>query len=178
MRTSEEQLRAMMVKGMDGDAAAHGALLRLLVPLLRSFYRRRVHDGDEDIEDLVQETLIAIHTRRASYDRDRAFTAWLFASALQDGRPLSPSTPHGPDRTVGRHPGRRRVRRRQLGTAGHNALASRPPGKQAEAIRHTKIDGLSVAEAAEKAGIGESDVKVSVHRGLKTLAARIRGVRQ
>ena len=47
--------------------------------------------------------------------------------------------------------------------------------KQARAIRDTHLDGKSVAEAAAAAGIGESDVKVSVHRGLKALAARLRG---
>jgi RNA polymerase sigma-70 factor (ECF subfamily) len=49
------------------------------------------------------------------------------------------------------------------------------PRKQADAIRDTRLDGLSIAEAASSAGIGESDVKVSVHRGLKALAARVRG---
>ena len=49
------------------------------------------------------------------------------------------------------------------------------PAKQANAIRETRIEGLSVAETATRAGIGQSDVKVSIHRGLKALAARIRG---
>ena len=179
MRTSEEQLRAMMVAGMDGDAAAHGALLRLLVPLLRSFYRRRIHDGDDDIEDLVQETLIAIHTRRASYDRDRAFTAWLFAVARY--------------KMIDHFRRRRRMvaierledilvaegfEDASLARLDAARLLHDLPAKQAEAIRQTKINGLSVAEAAEKAGIGESDVKVSVHRGLKALAARVRGEHQ
>ena len=61
-------------------AADHHRPPRALVPILTAFDRRRMPRGDE-IEDLVQETLIAIHTRRASYDRDRAFTAWLFAIA-------------------------------------------------------------------------------------------------
>ncbi len=47
--------------------------------------------------------------------------------------------------------------------------------KQAQAIRDTKIEGLSIAEAAEKAGISEADVKISVHRGLKALANRLKG---
>ncbi len=55
-------------------------------------------------------------------------------------------------------------------------LATLSP-KQARAIRETQVEGKSVAEAAAAAGIGESDVKVSVHRGLKALAARIRGTR-
>jgi DNA-directed RNA polymerase specialized sigma24 family protein len=51
------------------------------------------------------------------------------------------------------------------------------PEKQARAIRQTRLNGHSMAEAARNAGIGESDVKVSVHRGLKSLAARFRGDR-
>jgi RNA polymerase sigma-70 factor (ECF subfamily) len=49
------------------------------------------------------------------------------------------------------------------------------PPKQAQMIRATHIEGASIAEAAAASGYGESDVKVSVHRGLKALAARIRG---
>lgn len=52
MRASEEQLNAWMVGGLNGDAAAHAALLRALVPLLRAFFHRRMGDGG-DIEDLV-----------------------------------------------------------------------------------------------------------------------------
>jgi DNA-directed RNA polymerase specialized sigma24 family protein len=47
------------------------------------------------------------------------------------------------------------------------------PPKQADAIRAVKLDGLSVAEAADRQGIGESDIKVSIHRGLKSLMQRI-----
>jgi len=40
---------------------------------------------------------------------------------------------------------------------------------------HVKLEGLSVAETARLTGLSESAVKVGVHRGLKALAARIRG---
>jgi len=53
-------------------------------------------------------------------------------------------------------------------------LLSTLPEKQAHAIRQTRIEGHSVAEVARNSGMGESDVKVSVHRGLKALAARLR----
>jgi DNA-directed RNA polymerase specialized sigma24 family protein len=46
--------------------------------------------------------------------------------------------------------------------------------KQARAIRDTHIEGRSIAEAAVGAGIGESDVKISVHRGFKAIADRMR----
>ena len=178
MPKSEDQLRAWMTGGLDGDAASHAALLRSLVPLLRGFYRRRLGDGAE-LEDLVQETLIAVHTRRTSYDRDRPFTAWLFSIArykLIDHL-------------------RRNRRRRTVEdlvetpyVAGFDEASDASidvgrlldglPRKQAAAIRRTRLDGLSTAEAAKVAGMGESDVKVSVHRGLKALAARIAGERR
>jgi RNA polymerase sigma-70 factor (ECF subfamily) len=38
-----------------------------------------------------------------------------------------------------------------------------------------KLTGMSVAETARLTGTSESAVKVNVHRGLKALAAKIRG---
>ena len=176
MQTAEEELKALMVDGLDGDATAHAGLLRALVPLLRSFYHRRLRSAGDNVEDLVQETLIAVHTRRATYDRDRPFTAWLYAIARH--------------RLVD-HYRRQRVSvsldELELDLAAENPeaailahidverlLATLTP-KQARAIRDTQVDGKSVAQAAAEAGMGESDVKVSVHRGLKLLMTRITG---
>lgn len=176
MRADEETLRGLMVDGLGGDAVAHATLLRLLVPLLRSYYRRRASGSDDDIEDLVQETLIAVHTRRATYDRERVFTAWLFAVARY--------------KMIDHF---RRTRRLQpiegledllVADDFEPATAARIdvedlleilPPKQARIIRATKLQGLTAAEAAAADGISESDAKVSVHRGLKALMARIQG---
>jgi RNA polymerase sigma-70 factor (ECF subfamily) len=176
LRYSEEQLQTMMVAGLGGDPQAHESLLTILVPLLRSFYRRRIRDATDDVEDLVQETLIAVHKRRASYDRKRPFTAWLYAIARY--------------KLADHFRYRRRFCRFEeleeiLATEGFEEasvavvdiqrLLDSLPAKQARLIRDTKLDGLTVDEAAESARVGRSDVKVSVHRGLKALAARIRG---
>jgi DNA-directed RNA polymerase specialized sigma24 family protein len=59
MLESEVQLKAWMLGGLDGDSTAHAALLRALVPLSESFYRRRLRGTEEDVQDLVQETLIS-----------------------------------------------------------------------------------------------------------------------
>jgi RNA polymerase sigma factor (sigma-70 family) len=176
VRNSEEFLRTMMVAGLGGDREAHECLLTALVPLLRSFYRRRIRGAEDDAEDLVQETLIAVHNRRASYDRNRAFTAWLYAIARYK---------------LADHFRRRRrlcpiedleeilvtegFEEASAATLDVQRLLERLPAKQAQLIRDTKLDGLSVTEAAESARVGSSDVKVSVHRGLKALAALIRG---
>jgi RNA polymerase sigma factor (sigma-70 family) len=174
MKLGEEQLRDWMLCGLAGDAAAHGQLLGALVPLLRRFYRRRM-TGDEDaIEDLVQETLIAVHSRRLTYDPGRPFTGWLFAIArykmIDHFRRRRKHCPiEGLEDILATEgfedaAGARRDIDRLLDTL---------PAKQARAIRATRIEGLSVAEAAQRDRIGESDVKVSVHRGLKALARLI-----
>jgi RNA polymerase sigma-70 factor (ECF subfamily) len=176
VRIGEEQLRALMLAGLDGDGAAHAALLDLAASLLRSFYRRRARADADDIEDLVQETLIAVHDRRASYDRDRPFAPWLFAIArykmIDHFRRRSRLQP------IDEFDGMLAVEGFEDASLARTDLArllDRLPAKQAQAIRATRIEGLSVAEAAARAGIGESDVKVSVHRGLKALAARVKG---
>ncbi|WP_343610973.1 sigma-70 family RNA polymerase sigma factor [Novosphingobium sp.] len=178
MQASEAQLKAWMIAGLGGDAVAHELLLRALVPLLTSFYRRRMRDADSDVEDLVQETLISVHGKRATYDRDRPFTAWLYAIAryrlIDHVRRRKLSVPIEDVETILMAEGFEEALSARMDV---EALLSTLSPKQARAIRETQVEGLSIAEAAEKAGLGESDVKVSVHRGLKTLAARLRGER-
>jgi RNA polymerase sigma factor (sigma-70 family) len=175
MRADETQLRTWMLSGLDGNSADHGCLLHALVPILSAFYNRRM-TASHDVEDLVQETLIAVHTRRATYDRERPFTAWLFS--------------------IARYKMIDQFRRKRLtvsidelehilmvegfeGSSGArldvDGLLDTLPPKQARMIRATRIDGDSIAEAASAHGYGESDVKISIHRGLKALSARIRG---
>jgi len=175
MAQSEDQLKALMVRGLDGESAAHAALLRALVPLLHSFYRRRLRGAEEDVEDLVQETLIAIHTRRATYDRHRPFTAWLYAVAryrlIDHIRRRRVVVPIEDVETILVAEGFEDAANARIDI--DSLLATLSP-KQARAIRDTHLTGKSIAEAAQSAGIGESDVKVSVHRGLKALATRIK----
>ena len=176
MAESEAQLRAWMLGGLDGDEREHAALLRALVPVLHSFYRRRMRGAEGDVEDLVQETLISVHERRSSYDRGRPFTAWLYAVAryrLIDyyrRRKLAVSI-EDVDRILAAEGFEEAVTARM---DVDNLLNTLTP-KQARAISDTRLDGKSIAEAAAAAGIGESDVKISVHRGLKAIASRIRG---
>lgn len=175
MRFDDDPLRALMLAGLAGDGTAHAALLRALLPRLRSFFRRRLNGRDDDIEDLVQETLIAVHQRRATYDPDRPFGAWFHAIARyklidryrRRGRtvPLDDVPELADDFAFDEASDAQRDVNRLLDTI---------PAKQAAVLRATRIDGLSTAEAAERLGIGESDVKVSAYRGLKALAERVK----
>lgn len=176
MQPSEEQLWALMTRGMDGDAGAHESLLRIIAPMLRRFYRHRLAHLDDQIEDLVQETLIAVHVRRASYQRDRPFAPWLYAIARYRmidhlRRQRAALTLDALDQMLASEGFEDACGARMDVTR----LLSNLTPKQARAIRDTHIEGRTVAEAAAAARISVADVKVSVHRGMKRLAARIRG---
>src|SRR5580692_360554 len=82
--TSELELRALMISGLDGDAAAHRTLLENLSSRLRGYFKgqlSRIGRGPVEAEDLVQEALMAIHTRRHTYDPAQLFTPWVYAIA-------------------------------------------------------------------------------------------------
>lgn len=179
LRDTELRLHALFLEGNDGDARAYRAFLQATATHLRAFLRRRLQRWPDEVEDLVQESLLAIHNQRLSYDPGVPLTAWIYAIAryklidwlrrharreglhepLDDEHALFSSA----DQDAGEA-------RRDL--AG---LLDALPEKQREAIVLTKLNGLSVREAASALQMTEAAVKVSVHRGLKTLAATLRG---
>lgn len=175
---TETRLRGLMLAALDGDAAAYRTLLAELGRHLRPYFTRRLTPAfASHAEDLVQETLLAIHTRRMTYDRARPFTAWLHAIAhhkfvdhvrrqsIRLTVPLDDNAPiFAPDAAEDA------LARRDL-----NTLLDTIPARTSDLIRRTRVDGASVAEAAAAHGISETAAKVSIHRGLKSLAARFAG---
>ncbi len=179
MTTHEAELRALMTAGLNGDAAAHRALLDRLSRHLRAYYKNklaRIGRSAAEAEDLVQDALIAIHTRRHTYDAGELFTPWMHAIAryklIDHLRHTKASIKDVPiehaDEVLAHddHAGAESA-------LDLNRLLARMPEKMQRAIRHVKLEGLSVAEAAVLCGMSESAVKVSVHRGLKAMAAAI-----
>lgn len=168
-----------MAAGTAGDAAAYGDLLRELAPRLRAYFRRRLADRPADCEDLVQETLIAIHTRRHTYDPTQPFTAWAHAVArhkLMDWLRRHHRREAQHDPIEDRADLLFADGDQEASDAGRDVLAMLDtlPEKQREPIRLVKLEGLSVAEAAARTGLSASAVKVGVHRGLKALVARFK----
>jgi RNA polymerase sigma-70 factor (ECF subfamily) len=168
----EPRLRGLMLAGLAGEAGPYRRLLDELSGLLRAYYARRAPAG-VDAEDLVQETLIAVHTRRATYDPGQPFTAWAYAIAryklidcLRRSR-LHLRAPAEEAEALFVRPGAEAaMASRDL----EQVLARLSPRTQA-LIRDVKIAGLSTREVAEKHKMSESAVKVAVHRGLKALGA-------
>jgi RNA polymerase sigma-70 factor (ECF subfamily) len=176
----EAELRALMTEGLAGDATAHKTLLKTLSGHLRAYFKSRlvrVGLGPVEAEDLVQETLIAIHTRRHTYDPSKLFTPWVYAIAryklIDHLRGIKGSISDLPLEEAGEITAHDDGRGIESGVDVHK-LMSQLPGKMREAIQLVKLDELSISEAAKRSGQSESAVKMSVHRGLKALAQSIR----
>ena len=169
MIEAEAQYRDWMLAGLAGDAAAYRRLLAALSGHLRSFFARRV--GPSAAEDLVQETLIAIHTKRETYEASLPLTAWVYGIARyklideyrREKRKATVPLDEAPE-LFARDEAEAAGARRDV----EKLLAKLPAAKRA-LVRAIKLDGLSVAEMAAKTGMSQSAVKVSVHRAIKSL---------
>jgi RNA polymerase sigma-70 factor, ECF subfamily len=174
---AEAELKALMLAALAGDAAAYRALLTALGSQLRRYYARRLASADAaSADDLVQETLIAVHTRRATYDTSLPFTPWLYAVArykLMDHLRRARARPTVAIEDAGElfaeDETEAALARRDL----DKLLAALPEATQA-AIRRVKLEGFSTADAAEASGRSEVAVRVGIHRGLKALGAKLR----
>lgn len=78
---NEERLRSLLVNGLAGDVVAYRAFLSDLAGDLRVYLRPRLRSLPEEVEDLVQEVLLAIHNKRHTYRTDAPLTAWVRAIA-------------------------------------------------------------------------------------------------
>jgi RNA polymerase sigma-70 factor (ECF subfamily) len=169
------------MQGLTGDGTAYHMFLKELSAHLRAFFRRRLSNLPDEVEDLVQESLLAVHNQRHTYDATQPLTAWAHAIARYKMVDLL------------RRRGVREALRVPLdeeselfteadndaGNARHDvmSLLAQLPERQRLPIQHVKLEGLSVLETARLTGMSESAIKVGVHRGLKALAARIRNER-
>jgi RNA polymerase sigma factor (sigma-70 family) len=171
MTADEATLARLMALAQRGDVSAYRQLLGLCAPLIRRVYARRLPDGA--LDDLVQETLMSLHRKRDSWDPSRPFLPWIAAIAryrwIDHLRQVyaAPQAELGDD--FGIDSGEEAIAAR----FGCDRLLAMLPSAQAAAIRATRIEGLSTAEAAARLGQSESLVKVNVHRGLKKLAALV-----
>ena len=179
MNASEARLQGLLIRGLDGEAPAYQAFLMEMSTHLRAYFRRRLARLPDEVEDLVQETLLAIHNKRHTYDTHQPLTAWVHAIAKyklidllrrRAGRELLTDPIDDEADFFSTADSEAAEARRDLGK-----LLEQLPDRQRLPIVHTKLEGLSVTEAAQLTGMSESAIKVGVHRGMKALAALIRG---
>lgn len=178
LRETERVLHNLFIRGQAGDAVAYRQLLQGLSTHLRAFLRRRLFGWPDDVEDLVQECLLAMHNQRHTYQTDQPLTAWVYAIARYKVIDLlrAKSSRESRNDPIDDEIALFAVSATDASDAKRDlqGLLAMLPDRHRLPIQFVKIEGWSVAEAAQKLGMSESAVKVGVHRGLKALAARIK----
>lgn len=175
MGADEEEWAVLMRAAMAGDEAAYRTFLKAVTPFIRAAARRslaRYGLSAADGEDAVQDTLLAIHLKRQTWDQDRPIGPWISAIARNKLIDLM----------------RRRGRAVQVpiedvaaSLAGEETTAALDGyevgrmlenlnEKQRTVVRSLAIDGASVRQTAERLNMTESAIRVTLHRAVKALA--------
>lgn len=171
MIADEATLARLMAMAQAGDRIAYATLLESCQRWLRRYFARRI--GPCQLDDLVQDTLLSLHRKRASYDPARPFLPWLAAIAryrwVDHLRKIYRADETELDDSFAAEPDEPGISAR----ISLEALLKHLPRTQVTAIEMVKIEGLSVREASQASGQSESLIKVNIHRGIKRLAALI-----
>jgi RNA polymerase sigma factor (sigma-70 family) len=174
---SDDDLAGLMKIAQAGDTEAYSQLLQEITMRLRRIVRRyRSFLGVEDIEDLVQDILLSLHSVRATYDPQRPFMPWLLAitrNRLADGA---------------RRYARTSLRELNIDSldvtfADENANKTEDvfgkedlknaidglPAAQRTAVEMLKLREMSLKEAAAVSGMSIGALKVATHRAIIAL---------
>jgi RNA polymerase sigma factor (sigma-70 family) len=178
-RTREAEWAAWMQAAIAGDAVAYRQFLVAITPHLRSVARYRccrLGASDGDVEDIVQETLLAIHLKRGTWDRSRPIGPWI--AAIVRNKLIDTLRRRGHHVVV--------PIEEVMDTLGEedcadglfpgeiDVLLMKLIGHQREIVQSISINGCSVRETAAKLNMTEGAVRVALHRALKRLAALYR----
>lgn len=176
MNPSPQELIDLCNRSLNGENMAYRQLLNSITPIIRHYVRGKLHRHrfEHLTEDIVQDSLIAIHLKFHTYERGQNPLPWIYTIAryklidqlrrhkianisIDDPNYIEDSHDTAQDSNA-------------LDT--HHDLSNllnrlKPP--QGDIIRALKVEGVSIAELAQKYGFSESKIKVIIHRGLKTL---------
>ncbi len=176
-KSQENQWALLLSAANAGDAGAYRQLLLQLAPVLRALARRGLAKAglsDTDAEDIVQETLLAIHLKRQSFNKSAQAGPWIRAIArhklidmlrrrgrrfdipINDFSELIAAGENEPDMLI-------------AGVDHH--LESLAPG-QRKVLRVIAVDGASIGEAAARLAMTKGAVRVALHRALSALAVK------
>src|SRR5215468_9073635 len=178
-RTWAEWMRAANA----GDEIAYRRLLEALAPLLRQVVQRgfaRSGFGNCDVEDVVQETLLAIHLKRQTWNEGEAITPWVTAIArhklIDSLRRRGRHSELPIDDLIDVLPAE--IPPERLSGRDAERLLSVLRGRQRDVVHAISIEGMSAREVADRFGISEGAVRVALHRGLSALAVSYRDLNQ
>jgi RNA polymerase sigma-70 factor (ECF subfamily) len=165
----------LMRAAIAGDGVSYRKLLEELSRLLRGAVRRGfagVGVPRDEVEDVVQDTLLAIHLKRHTWDPAMPLGPWVLAIArnkIIDDLRRRGRRPEVPiDLTQFDIEGEDQ----QASIDAHDVtrVLSRLSERNRDIVQSISIDGHSARDVADRLGMTEVAVRVALHRSLKALA--------
>ncbi len=166
-----------MTAALAGDEAAYHQLLTALTPVLRANTRRSLSQMGApvgDAEDIVQETLLAIHLHRNTWRQTDPIGPWVAAIAryklIDSLRRRGRRAEVAIDELADALPDSGADPEEELGRRQVVRLVDRLQGRQGAIVRAISLEGAGIRDVAAKFRMSEGAVRVALHRGLKSLA--------
>lgn len=179
MRGRDDEWTDLMRSANAGDGVAYHRLLKSIAPVLRAGARRglvRAGQPADQAEDIVQDILLAVHLKRNTWDASAPFAPWLFAIARNKlidalrrrGRRIFVDIDDFAETIASEAPA-------ETLPAGEVAthLAGLPP-RQRDVLQSIAVESASIKETASRLSMTEGAVRVALHRGLSSLAKKLR----
>jgi RNA polymerase sigma-70 factor (ECF subfamily) len=175
----ELECAAWLRQGIDGDEVAYHRLLEVLGAGVRATVSQRFRQfgmGNSDVEDVVQETLLALHLKRHTWDPQQRLGPWVAAitrNKLLDVLRRRGRRPQVPlddiEESLFAHPGDGEEQRADVET-----ILNRLDSRQRSIVQMVSLEGRTCRQAAETLQMSEGAVRVALHRALKALTALYR----
>ncbi|MBP2236983.1 RNA polymerase sigma-70 factor (ECF subfamily) [Sinorhizobium kostiense] len=169
----DRDLAELFRAALEGDERAYGDFLQRAAELVRAWARRRATSGRLDPEDVVQETLLAIHVKRHTWRTDGPVMPWLYAIARHKLVDALRRLGRGPQIDIGELQDQLAAEEAETVRAWEidRALETLTPG-QRSVVTAISLEGRTIAEAARSLEMKETAVRVALHRGLAAIAKR------
>jgi RNA polymerase sigma-70 factor, ECF subfamily len=180
-RPGEDPLDRAMNRYADGDDGAFADLFAGLGSRLRAFLRRL--SGSADVaDDLLQETFLRMHAARGGFARGRPVLPWAYAiarncyiSQARSARVRLERAATGEavlEAAAGAGTQEQDGIARQMAQAVERALAGMTAARR-EAFVMLRYEGLSVATAAQIAGVSEGALKIRAFHAYEIIRAAL-----
>ncbi|MBS6438307.1 MULTISPECIES: sigma-70 family RNA polymerase sigma factor [Pantoea] len=160
----------LMARAQAGDKAAYNQLLKAMVPAIRALVRKKIAD-DALVEDVIQETLLAIHRVRHTYDPRRPLLPWV--AAIASARAIDALRQRGRQHEVQDedvlHRQTTETNETDAGEDALNDCLGALPARQRQIVESVHLREQSLAQAAAEANLSLSAVKSLLHRAMLNL---------
>lgn len=175
----DDNWSALMRAAIAGDETAYGQLLRELATVVRTATRAnlsRTDKGSSDVEDIVQETLLAIHLKRHTWIATEPLRPWVMAIARnklidalrrRGGRVDVPIDLFA--ETLPASAPQPAFDRQEM-----DKMLSILPERQRQIVQMITVEGHAIGDVSAALDMKEGTVRVSLHRALKSMAAYYR----